>query len=73
MAPLARRESMENGAMWERKVIKGKLEIPDPKESRGCQDQKETKDLQKKKSSSLFLKYVAVGVNAKRLRWSCCL
>ena len=25
---------MENGAMWERKVIKGKLEIPDPKESR---------------------------------------
>lgn len=25
---------MENGAMWERKVIKGKLEIPDLKENR---------------------------------------
>ena len=25
---------MENGAMWGRKVIKGKLEIPDPKENR---------------------------------------
>lgn len=25
---------MENGAMWERKVIKGRLEILDPKENR---------------------------------------
>lgn len=42
VASLVRRESMENGATWERKEIKGKLEIPDLKENRGYQDQKET-------------------------------
>lgn len=66
-ASLVRRESTENGAMWERKAIKGKLESPDLQEYRGYKDQKETKDLQKKKLSNLLLKYVVVGPNAKRL------
>lgn len=42
VASLARRESMENGAMWERKAREGKLESPDLQENRGYKDQKET-------------------------------
>lgn len=68
VASLARRESTENGAMWARKAIKGSMESPDLQENRGYKDQKETKDLQKKKLSNLLLKYVVVGPNAKRLR-----
>lgn len=73
VASLARRGSMENGVMRGQKAVKGTLESPGRQENRGYRDQKETKDLQKKKLSNLFLKYVVVGQNVKRLRWSCCL